>query len=171
MLTRPEATEYAPAYEKYIRKVPQGDIFNFCSDQIRDYRKAISHTNEEAAGRPRRDGEWSIKDALGHICDAERMFGYRALRFSRDDSKELEGWDQDDYAREGHANSRTLDDLLNEFEHLRLANIAMFRAMSDEAASRTGVANGKRVSVRALAYIMTGHAEHHLALLKERYGL
>lgn len=171
MLTRPESTEYAPAYAQYIARVPEGDLFAVFSGQMRMYREVIGRTNETAAASPRREGEWTIKDALGHVCDAERIFGYRALRFSRGDSKELAGWEQDDYVREGHANSRTLEDLLSEFEHLRRANIVMFRSMKDEATKRTGIANGNRVSVRALAYAMAGHAEHHLILLQERFGL
>jgi hypothetical protein len=171
MLTRPETTEYAPYYTQYIARVPEGDIFTVFSDQMKKYREAMGRTSEEAAARPRREGEWTIKDVLGHLCDAERVFGYRALRFARGDSKELAGWEQDDYVREAGANSRTLDDLLSEFEYLRRANMAMFRSMKDEATARTGVANGNRVSVRALAFILTGHAEHHLNLLKERFGL
>jgi uncharacterized damage-inducible protein DinB len=171
MLTRPDSTEYAPYYNQYIARVPDGDLFAFLSDQMANYREAMGRTSEEAAARPRREGEWTIKDVIGHVCDGERVFGYRALRFSRGDNKELAGWDQDEYAREAHANSRTLGDLLSEFEHLRRANIVMFRSMTDEATSRTGVANANRVSVRALAYILAGHAEHHLVQLKERFGL
>jgi hypothetical protein len=171
MLTRPESTEYAPDYAHYVARVPDGDLLTFCSEQMKRYRAAIGRTSEQAAAQSRREGEWTIKDVLGHLCDAERVLAYRALRFSRGDTKELSGWEQDDYVREGGANSRTLDDLLNEFEYLRKANIAMYRSMKDEATSRAGVANGNRVSVRALAYITAGHAEHHLNLLKERFGL
>ncbi len=171
MLTRPENSEYAPYYSQYIARVPEGDLFAFFAEQLKRYRGAMTRTNEIAAARPRRDGEWTIKDVLAHVADGERVFGYRALRFSRGDTKELAGWDQDEYAREAHATLRTLDSLLNEFEYLRRANIAMFQAMNDEATMRTGVANANRVSVRALAYIAGGHAEHHLILLKERFGL
>ncbi len=103
---------------------------------------------------------------LGHVCDAERVMSYRALRFGRGDEKELQGFEQDDYVRTAASNSRSLEALLNEFESVRKATIALFGSLPAGAEMRRGVANGHPVTVRALAYIAGGHAQHHYEMLK-----
>jgi hypothetical protein len=91
---------------------------------------------------------------------------YRALRFARGDEQELRGFEQDDYVREANPNSRSLEELLAEFENVRKATIALFGSLPAGTERRRGIANGNPVSVRALAYIAGGHAQHHYEGLK-----
>lgn len=170
MLTRPENTEYSAYYGNYISRVPDGPLLDFLAKQPGDYRQLLVGVSDEDATAPTAPGKWSIKQVLGHICDAERVMSYRALRFARGDEKELHGFEQDDYVREANSNSRSLDDLLTEFESIRKASIALFGSLPPEVDMRAGVANGNRVTVRALAYIAAGHAQHHYELLKARSG-
>ena len=95
---------------------------------------------------------------------------YRALRFARGDDSELRGFEQDDYVRQANSNSRSVDDLLSEFESIRKATIALFGSLPPEAEMLSGVANENRVTVRALAYIAAGHAQHHLEALKAGFA-
>ena len=111
-------------------------------------------------------GKWSTKQVMGHLCDGERVLAYRVLRFARGDEKELHGYEQDDYVREAGSNSRTLDDLLAEFESVRKATLALFGSLPPGVETRSGVANGNPITVRAIAYIMAGHTLHHYELLK-----
>ncbi len=168
MLSRPQATEYADFYKNYIALVPDAPILDFLAKQIDSYRQLLTGVSDEAASTAPQPGKWSLKQVLGHVCDAERVMGYRALRFARSDETELPGFEQDDYVREAGSNSRPLEDLMREFEAVRMATIALFGSLPPEAEQRAGIANHNRVTVRALAYIAAGHAQHHYDLLKAR---
>jgi hypothetical protein len=170
MLSRPNQTEYAEFYKNYIARVPEGPILNFLAKQAGDYRQLLVGISDDAASAAPAPGKWSIKQILGHLCDTERVMSYRALRFCRGDEKELAGFEQDDYVREAHSEARSVEDLLNEFESIRKATIALFGSLPAGADLRGGKANGYHVTVRALAYITAGHAQHHYELLKSGLG-
>ena len=165
---RPAASEYSPSVETYLRRVPQGDIVELLASQIEDTLALVRPLSERDAGARRRPAEWNIKEVIGHLCDAERLLSCRALRFARGDAQPIPGWEQDDYVREANFTARGIKDLCDEFEHLRRANVALFRSFSAEAMARRGVANGKEVSVRALLYIIAGHELHHLEQMRQR---
>ena len=111
-----------------------------------------------------------MKEIIGHLCDAERIQSYRALRFARGDQNELHGFEQDDYVREAQSDARSLSDLLDEFQAVRSSTVALLQSFPPDVGQRSGVANGAPVTVRAMAYIIAGHTQHHLDLLKERHG-
>ena len=165
---RPQSSEYSPSVESYIRRVPNGDIVDLLEKQIEDTLAFLRPLSEREAGARRKPAEWNIKEVLGHLCDAERLLSCRALRFARGDAHPLPGWEQDDYVRESDFSARTMEDLCGEFEHLRRANVALFRSFSADALARRGVANGKEISVRALLYVIAGHERHHLEQMRQR---
>ena len=167
--TRPGPGEYAPYYETYISKVKGSDIVGILEAQ----RLQMAHL---FAARSERDGnfryapdKWTVKEVLGHVNDAERIFAYRALRIARGDQTPLSAFEQNDYVRSGNFAERTLVDLAEEFELVRAASIALFRSLQKEAWQRRGVASKNEVSVRALAFIVAGHELHHREILEERY--
>jgi hypothetical protein len=166
MLSRPDSTEYAEFYKNYIARVPEGHILDFLAQQPGNYRQLLVGISDAAAQAEPAPGKWSIKQVLGHICDTERVMSYRALRFARGDEQELHGFEQDDYVREANSNARSLDDLLNEFESVRKSTVALLASLPAGAETRRGIANGNPVTVRSLAYIAGGHAQHHYELLK-----
>lgn len=166
MLTRPESTEYADFYRNYIAKVPDGPLLDFLTKQPGNYRQLLTGVSSDDAATPTAPGKWSMKQILGHLCDTERVISYRALRFARGDGKELPGFEQDDYVRAAGSNSRSLADLLSELDAVRKSTLALFSSFAPGVEMRRGVANGNPVTVRALAYIVAGHAQHHYELLK-----
>ena len=168
MLTRPESTEYAEFYRKYIARVPNGPLLDFLAKQPANYRQLLGGLSDEHAAAPTAPGKWSVKQILGHLCDAERVMSYRAMRFARGDGKELQGFEQDDYVREAGSNGRSLQELLNELEALRKSTLALFGSLPPGSEERSGVANGNSVTVRALCYIVAGHTQHHYELLKSQ---
>jgi DinB family protein len=168
MLSRPERNEYADFYADYVAHVPNGSIEEFLLKQWDELVAVVQGVSEEEACKPPAPGKWSVKQVLGHLCDTERVMSYRLMRFARGDQKELQGFEQDDYAAAGDFNSRVRHDLMVEFKNIRGATIALVGSISPEAETRTGLANGNPVSVRALAYIIAGHAQRHLNVLKER---
>src|SRR6516164_10931814 len=133
MLTRPDRSEYADFYADYIAKVPSGDVIAFLSAQPAAYRKLLGSLSNDAASARPQPGKWNVKEIIGHLCDAERIQSYRALRFARGDQQELHGFEQDDYVREAHFNSRSLCDLLTEFESVRKATIALLGSLEPQA--------------------------------------
>jgi DinB superfamily len=170
MITRPDSSEYADYYKNYIARVPDGSLLDFMAKQPGDYRQLLVGVSDAEASAPTAPGKWSIKQVLGHISDTERVISYRILRFARGDEQELPGFEQDDYVREAGSNSRSLEDLLAELESVRKSTIALLGSLPPGTEAKAGTANGNRVTVRAMAYIVGGHAQHHYELLKARAG-
>lgn len=168
-MNRPEATEYAPYYGKYVSLVADTDILTSLSRQLDETLALLASISEEQAGYRYAPGKWSIKQLVGHVIDTERIFGYRALRFARNDKTPLQGFEQDDYIREASFDDYTLSDLASEFAHVRRSSLSLFKHLNKEAWERKGVASNNEVSVRALAFIIAGHELHHMNILRNRY--
>jgi hypothetical protein len=169
---RPTSAEHAPYYARYIVLVPDDDmdVVHHLADQHHEsvgmLRKA-KHKGDFAY----EPGKWTIKEVISHMCDTERVMAYRALRFARGDATDLPGFEQDDYVAMSKAGSRTMDDLLEELWSVRAATLSLAKHLPEEALGRAGKASGNRVTVRALLYIIAGHELHHMAVLKDRYGV
>jgi transposase len=168
-MSRPSDTEFSSYYNGYVSLVPDGDIVTTLETQLVDsiaYFVSIPKDHETFRYAPEK---WSIREVLGHLIDAERVFAYRAFTFSRSEGAALPGFDEGSFiARSGYAGT-PLRDLLSEFEHIRRSSILMYQALPTDAWLRRGVANNNEVTVRALAWITAGHERHHRAVLKSRY--
>jgi DinB superfamily len=168
-MTRPDTTEYAPYYEKYISLVPVENILTTLTSQIDDTLKLL-HGLSEAEGDLRyAPGKWSIKEVIGHLIDAERIFTYRALRMARSDRTPLPGFDENSYVENGNFGDRRMADLIDEFQTVRKSGVYIFGHLNADAWTRRGVANDSEVSVRAIAHILAGHERHHLGIIRTRY--
>lgn len=170
-LPRPAADEFAPAYAAYVSKVPDGEILKTLELQLREVRGLLSTIPEGRGIHRYADGKWSIKEVIGHLCDAERIFAYRALRFARADTTDLAGFDENSYVPAGAFDRRTMASLVDEVVQVRDATMSLVRTLDAEAGARRGRASGKEVSVRALVWIVAGHMAHHVGVLRERYGV
>ena len=167
MISRPADNEYAPFYATYISKVPDGDLLNFMELQPDEFNGLINDLADEQATEPPAPGKWSVKQVLGHVCDTERIMGYRVLRFARADKTEIEGFEQDDYVAAANSNARSATELLAELKSVRGGTLSLLESLTTAESERSGIANGKSISVRALAYVIAGHAQHHLELLRK----
>jgi len=168
MISRPERAEYADFYANYISKVPDGDLLNFLDLQTGQFDGLVNDLSDAQASQPLAPGKWGVKQVLGHLCDTERVMSYRVLRFARGDKTELEGFEQDDYVAAAASNGRSTTGLLAELMSVRKATLSLLESLTSEDSERSGVANGKSISVRALAYVIAGHAQHHLELLRQQ---
>lgn len=168
---QPEANEYAPYYERYVALVRGGEILQTLADQSEAVRRALSAMPEDRAGFRYGTGKWTVREVLGHCIDAERVFGYRALAFARGETAPLPAFSENEYALQSGHDNVPVAELLEEFASVRAATLHLLRHLPGQAWRRTGIASGKPVSVRALAFIMAGHVKHHLAILHERYGV
>jgi uncharacterized damage-inducible protein DinB len=113
--------------------------------------------------------KWTVNQTIGHVIDAERIFTARALRFSRNDSQPLPGFEQNPYVENATFDAYPLADLAAELDAVRQATVFLFSHLDEAAWMRKGVASGAEVTVRALAYITAGHELHHRQILKTRY--
>ena len=168
-LVRPQPTEYASYYEKYVSLVPGTDVLGILEAQQMLMTQLLAARSEREGNFRYAPDKWTVKELVGHISDTERVFTYRALRISRADSTPMEGFEQDDYVKNGGFNDRTLADLTDEFDQVRSATLALYQGLGGEAWARRGVANKNEVTVRALAYIIAGHELHHRRILEEKY--
>ncbi len=160
---RPDSSEYAPYYANYVRQVPEGDIQALLIAQVAQVQSLLHRVTEAQAEAAPAPGEWTLKEIVGHLSDVERVFAYRAFRFARHDATPLTGFEQDDYVRAATYNTRTLADLLEEWTLLRQASAYFFRTLPPEDWLRRGQSSTVEFTVRAIAYILVGHANGHLS--------
>ncbi len=168
---RPEPSEFSDHYAPYVRGVPDGDIIEHLSSvgQLRD--SAIAGITEATAAIAPPPGQWNVRETLAHLADMERMLAYRALRIARHDRSLVSGTDQDLYAANSYANSRSGADLRVELQALRTSTLCLFASLPPDVWLRQDVIEGDPVSLRALAYIIVGHDLHHLRQLVDRFGV
>jgi len=169
IIARPQPGEYAPYYDRYISLVQGEDILDTLDQQRRQTMLLLSGRNDEDGDFRYAPDKWSAKEVLGHVCDTERIFAYRALRISRSDATPVEGFEQDDYVQNGPFAQRPLADLVEDFIAVRRATLSLLRNLDEAAWSRRGIANKNEVTVRALAYTIAGHEMHHRRILEEKY--
>jgi hypothetical protein len=168
-MSRPQPAEYDPYYDKYISLVRETEVIDALARQPAELSALFDGLSDTRGAYAYAEGKWTMKESLSHVIDAERMFAYRVFRISRGDQTPIEGFEQDGYIENSHANGRSFSDMLDEFRLLRKANILFFRNLHPDDWVRTGTANQVTVSVRALAYIMAGHVNHHLNIFHSHY--
>jgi uncharacterized damage-inducible protein DinB len=168
-IARPEPGEYAPYYERYISLIDSSDILATLDAQRRDTLLLLCGREESDGDIRYAPGKWSVKELLGHVCDTERIFAYRALRIARADRTPIEGFEQDDYVRNGPFARAPLAEIIEDYIAVRRATLTLLRNLDEAAWARRGVANKNEISVRALAYIIAGHELHHRRILEEKY--
>jgi hypothetical protein len=167
--TRPAPDEFAPYYGRYIDKVADGDIVRTLQRQIGETLRAFREIPDSRAGHRYAPDKWSIREIVGHLSDAERIFAYRALRIARGDETPLPGFDENAFVSRARLDDRPFAGLIDEYAAVRAASVALFDSLFPEEWTRRGIASEKGVSVRALAWIAAGHEIHHLEVLRTRY--
>ncbi len=169
-MSRPNSADYAAYYDKYVSLVPEDDVLSAMRSETARTSAFLKGVSDEDATRRHPPYTWSIKEVVGHLIDAERVFGYRALRFARGDATPLAGFDENAYAQIAEFDRLPLSDLAAEFASLRQSHLWFFGNLPELAWERKGPANGNEISVQTLAFLLVGHERHHLAILRKRLG-
>ncbi len=169
MLGHPEKTEAAPYYFTYIDRVATNDPIAALETQLPDALGFFAGIAEKTSLHRYAPEKWSFRQVLNHITDTERAFSFRALWFARGFETPLPGYDQNIGAAGADADKITWLAHVEEFRHVRLSTISLFKNLPPQAWLRTGIADGNPFTVRALAFIIAGHVTHHLTILRERY--
>lgn len=169
-MRRPEPDEHADYYAPYIDRVPADrplvEVMRAAPDALEALLAGLPADRETFAYAP---GKWTLREVLGHVIDAERLFSYRVLHIARGDDAELPGMDQERWAAASNAGCRPMAELLREFRGVRTANAVLFASFDEQTLSRRGTASGFEFTVRALVHIITGHELHHRDVLRDRY--
>lgn len=169
-MERPSNGEYGEYYGRYIDLVRTEEVLALAEQQCSSWKRALPRLKDCAHFRYA-VGKWSVSEMVGHLSDAERVFGYRAFCISRGETAPLNSFDEDRYTAAGRYDELPLPELMSDFESLRQTNLRLFRRLNADEQGRIGTASGHPVSVRALAYMLVGHVIHHERILGERYGI
>jgi hypothetical protein len=166
---QPSTNEYPPFFQPYISMVGNMEINRKLKNQLNAIDDFFVDIPEEKRDFAYAEGKWTIKQVLSHMIDTERIMVYRAMRFSKSDTTELPGFDQDAYVANTNLDAVNYNDLVDEFLVLRQAHLYFFKSLNDADCKKKGTSNGYSISVGALLYIIAGHADHHIKIIKERY--
>jgi uncharacterized damage-inducible protein DinB len=168
-LGRPGPEEANAYFNGYVELADGRDLLEALANASELAWAAVQLIPAEKAGYRYAPGKWTIEQLFQHVVDTERIFAYRALRFARNDATELPGFDENTYADATAHSGRSLRRIMAEHDAVRNATIELYRGLNAEELLRTGVANGARISVRALGWTVAGHVTHHMRVLHERY--
>jgi len=169
MIGRPQEGDAAPYYFPYISQVPGDDAIEVMERQLEQSLALFAGISEEASANRYAPDKWSIRQLVNHVTDTERALAFRALWFSRGFTTPLPSYDQNIAAAGAAADSVGWSAHVDEFQAVRESTISLFRNMPAEGWTRSGIASDNHVTVRALAFIIAGHVEHHVKILRERY--
>jgi hypothetical protein len=159
----------AEFYQNYISKAPDNNVVKAIQKNSRNFRRLLKKIPKKNHDFAYAEGKWTIRELVQHVIDAERVFSYRATSIARKDPTPLPSFDENVWAVNSQASGRGWKDMVEEFRALRQANQILFNSFSEEQLRSIGVASNKEINVLALGYIIAGHTEHHLDILKERY--
>ncbi|MFC2088360.1 DinB family protein [Calditrichota bacterium] len=166
---RPENNEYFEYYDRYVSLVPDGDIIEILKNQQKICNNLLLDLPEKKINYKYAPEKWTLKQVFGHVIDVEWVFTYRALTIARGDKTALPGMDQNEFMKGANFEKRQMSDMIEEYNHLRSANIVLFTSFDEQINNRTGMASGCSFSVRSIPYIIAGHELHHINVIKERY--
>jgi uncharacterized damage-inducible protein DinB len=169
VIARPQASEYSAYHDRYISLIQGNDILSTLDQQRRQMMLLLCGLSESDGDVRYAPEKWSAKEVLGHVCDTERIFAYRALRIARGDATPIEGFEQDDYVRNSPFARRPIADVIEDYIAVRRATLSLLRSLEEQAWSRRGTANKNEITVRAIAYLIAGHELHHRRILEEKY--
>ncbi len=161
--------EYSTFNATYIKAAGEVDLIEELEICLHEFIRFVQNIPMEKFDYRYAEGKWTIKEIIQHIIDTERIFAYRALRISRNDTTPLPGFEENDFAKNTAGNLRSLQDLLTELSAVRHSNLLLFKSFSEYQLKRVGVASENPISVRAIGFMLIGHQKHHQKVFEERY--
>ena len=162
-------SEYSIFNATYIKAAGEVDLIEELEICLHDFIRFVQNIPMDKFDYRYAEGKWTIKEIIQHIIDTERIFAYRALRISRNDSTPLPGFDENIFAQNTAGNARSLQDLLTELSAVRHSNLLLFKSFSEDQLKRVGIASENPISVRAIGFMLIGHQKQHQKVFEERY--
>jgi len=168
-MAKPTPGTHPSYFQKYIDLVPEEDLHTAFKNQLPVITSFLHSINEEKSSHAYAPGKWTIKELLQHMIDTERVFAFRSLCFGRKDPNSLPGFDENAYAANSNANSRTWKDLAEEFLLVRKTTEVLFNSFTPEALNNSGTANNNPCTTLSMGFTAIGHVYHHKKIVEERY--
>ncbi|KQC29181.1 DinB family protein [Flagellimonas eckloniae] len=162
-------SEYNSFYHTYILALGEVTLREELEDGKEAFLSVLKDVDSDALNYAYANGKWTLAEVLMHIIDAERVFQYRALRFARNDSRPLPGFDQNVFIKGLNISGKAKNEIRSEYEAVRNATINLFKSFNTDVLKRVGIASDSEMSVRAMGFIICGHQAHHLTIIRERY--
>ena len=169
IIIKPNPNEVPDFYRGYIDSCIETDLIDALNNGLAEASEFINSIPGQKENYSYAEGKWTVKEVLIHIIDAERVFGYRAMRFSRLDETPLAMFKENHYTPNSNAAARDIPSIKKEFEGLRNSNIEMFKGMNQQMMDFIGIANNNKMSVKAIGWMIAGHTKHHIKVLREKY--
>lgn len=162
--------EFKEFYGVYLNTLPDDTVL---LDQLKkgyeNFPKFIRSIPEDKLQYAYAEGKWTVAQALLHIVDSERIFQYRAFRFSREDRTPLMGFDQNDYVLENDLRGADHESIVKAYQVVRESTIQVFENLDDRMLRQMGKASNLQWSVAGLGFVICGHQRHHRNIIRERY--
>jgi hypothetical protein len=168
-MARPELSRVFHYYHRYINQVKEDDLMTAFRNQSDSFARFLESIPADKRNYAYAEGKWTIQEVLQHIIDAERVFAYRALCIARQDKTPLPSFEENDYAANSKADKRKWDDLVEEFKTVRRSSEILFGSFDEQQLNSDGIASNNPVYVLGIGYVLIGHVEHHVNVMKERY--
>jgi uncharacterized damage-inducible protein DinB len=169
MISRPSLDEFPPYMKSYIELIPEGDIVEILSHQMDNAVRLLANVTESQAQYRYGEGKWALSEVLGHLTDTERIMSYRILRIARGDKSPLLGFDENDFVKEASFHIRTMAELLEDYQNVRRSTISLLNGLPQKSLEHAGTANGFKVTVETIAYMIAGHELHHFKIIENKY--
>lgn len=168
-MPRPNLSRIPEWFHNYVNQVPENDLMEAMIKQTPSFINFFESIPVVKRDYSYAEGKWTIKEMLQHIIDAERVFAYRGLCIARKDGTPLPGFDENNYANNAKVNKRDWDEMMEEFKAVRRSSEILFGSFDEEQLETNGTANNNPIYVLAIGFVLVGHVNHHLRILKERY--
>jgi uncharacterized damage-inducible protein DinB len=168
-LNQLSVNEYPDFYKLYIQTLDEVELIEELEICLHEFIKFVQNIPMDKFDYQYEEGKWTVKEIIQHLIDSERIFGYRALRISRNDKTPLPGFDENDYVANSNGKERSLQSLLTEMAVVRQSTLSLFNSFSQEQLTKIGIASNREVSVRAIGFIIIGHQKHHQKIFLEKY--
>lgn len=166
---RPLNEDCPEYYNYYIGLIKESTVVDALKTTQESTIALIKSINEDLANFVYAEGKWTIKQLLVHCIDTERIFSTRALCFARGETQKAISFDENSYAENSDTFNRSMDDILKEFEAVRISSICLFKSFSQTTLNLKGFTPIGPATVNAIGFAICGHTEHHLNILRERY--
>lgn len=169
-MKKPVKGEFNPYYQSYIDNTSDSNYFNSFDNNTEAIKNFFLNINTNKHEFRYQDSKWTIKEVLMHIIDTERVFAYRLLVILRaDKTTQLQSYNDQEYMQAVDVSGRSMESLVQEFATVRANTRFLLENTSEEQSTWNRSVMNIKLSARAIAYIVLGHAQHHMQVVQERY--